>query len=141
MTTEEMGYQLRIYVGTAGQDASSQVTIAVDVDYDFGTEKGETSDRGTGGLPPIKYENVTKRVISITFNINNDPDDAQALTLIAATVSGLPVSLKLTTGSGVTLFHGDVNLTKKLGAPLAGSQTYDFTATPTKQAGRVATLG
>lgn len=138
---EEMGYQLKLFVGTAGQEAATQVEKAVDVDYDLGTATGETTDRGTGGLPPIQYENVTKRIPTVTWNMNNDPDDAVTLILIAAAAAGTPVSIKVTTGSGVELIKGDVNLKKKYNAPLAGPGTYDFTATMTKQAGRTATLG
>lgn len=138
---EEMGYQTRLYVGTAGQDASTQVENALDVDYKVATQKGPTTDRGTGGLPPITTENVTQRGITITWGMNNDPDNAQLLLFQAAAIAGAPISIKLTTGSGAVLFHGDVILEKDYDAPLAGSATYNFTAVPTKQSGRAPTLG
>lgn len=138
---EEMGFQTRLYVGTAGQDAATQVENALDVDYKIATQKGPTTARGTGGLPPITTENVTQRGVTITWGMNNDPDDAPLLTIIAAAKLGEPISIKLTTGSGVTLFHGDCILEKDYDAPLAGSATYNFTAVPTKQSGRTPTLG
>lgn len=138
---EEMGYQLKGYVGTAGQQATTQLTNATDLDYDIATQKGATTSRGTGGLPPITTENVTQRGITITFTLNDDPDDSQTTTLLAAAAAGSPISFLLKTGNDTTLFDGDVNVDKKLNAPLSGPATYDFTLTPTKQSGRAPTLG
>ncbi len=73
--------------------------------------------------------------------MNNDPADTQLTTLIAAAISGAAIALKIATTSGATLFDGDCTIAKKLNAPLAGEATYDFTATPTKSAGRAPTLG
>lgn len=138
---EEMGYQTRLYVGTAGTTASTQVENALDVDYKIATQKGPTTDRGTGGDPPITTENVTQRGVTITWGMNNDPDNAQLLLFQAAAIVGAPISIKVVTGSVAVLFDGDVILEKDYDAPLAGSATYSFTAVPTKQSGRKPTLG
>lgn len=139
---EEMGYQLRLYLGTAGTTAATQITQATDIDYDVATTKGNTTSRGTGGLPPIMTENVTQRQVTVTWKQLNDPtNDTTLATLIAAAIAGNPMALKLTTGSGATLLDCDVVLTKKYNAPLTGEGTYDFTATPTKQMGRTPTIG
>ncbi len=139
---EEMGFQTKLYVGTAGQDATTQVENALDVDYKIATQKGPTTNRGTGGLPPITTENVTQRGVTITWGMNNDDDEANLLLFVGAAKTGTPISVKLVTGgTGVTLFHGDVILEKDYDAPLAGSATYNFTAVPTKQAGRTPILG
>lgn len=138
---EEMGFQTRLYVGTAGTVATTQVENALDVDYKIATQKGATTDRGTGGAPPITTENVTQRGVTITWGMNNDPDNAQLLLFQAAAIAGNPISIKLVTGSGATLFDGDVILEKDYDAPLAGPATYNFTAVPTKQLGRTPTLG
>lgn len=138
---EEMGFQTRLYVGTAGQNAETQVENALDVDYKIATKKGATTDRGTGGLPPITTENVTQRGVTITWGMNNDPDNAQLLLFQAAAIAGAPIAIKVTTGSGAVLFHGDVILDKDYDAPLDGPATYSFTAVPTKQSGRAPTIG
>ena len=138
---EEMGYQQLLYIGTAGSAAATQVTNATDVDYDLAPEKGATTNRGTGGNVPITTENVTQLGVTLTWKMNNDPADSQLTTLIAAAIAGAAIAMKITTTSAVTLVDADFTISKKLNAPLSGESTYDFTATPTKSAGRAPTLG
>lgn len=138
---ENMGYSLVGYCGTAGQTPATQLTNATDMDYDVATDKGETTSRGTGGNPPIKTENVTKRNVTITFTMNDDPDEAQLTTLLGAKGAGTPISFKLVVGgTASTLFQGDCIVDAKYNAPLSGPATWDFTLVPTKQAGVVPTV-
>lgn len=138
---EEMGYHLKLYVGNAGATAATQITGAEDVDYDLAPQKGSTTDRGTGGNVPITTENVSQLGVTITWKQHVNQNDTTLTTLIAAAISGLPVAVKLATLGGSTIFDGDCTLQKKYNAPLADVASYDFTATPTKQAGRTPTLG
>ena len=138
---EEMGHELKIYVGTAGSAATEQVETATDIDYSMDPQKAPTTDRGTGAPIPITTENVVQRGVTITWTMNNDHNDTKLATLIAATVAGEAFALKLVTASNATIFDGDVTASKKYNAPLAGPGTYDFSATPTKKAGRKPTLG
>lgn len=139
--SDEMGYQAKLYIGTAGSAATTQVLQATDVDYDLALEKGSTTVRGTSGNVPIKTENATVRAVTVTWKMINDPTDSVLTTIIAACIAGAALAVKLTTGSGATLFDGDCTVTKKYNAPLAGEGSYDFSATPTKSAGRSPTLG
>lgn len=138
---EEMGYQLALYVGAAGATAAAQITGAEDVDYDIQPQKGSTTNRGTGGNVPITTENVAALNVTITWKQHNNQNDTTLTTLLAAAKAGLPVAVKLVTLAGATLFDGDCTLSKKYNAPLGGTASYDFTATPTKQAGRSPILG
>jgi hypothetical protein len=139
--SDEMGYQCKLYIGTAGAAAATQVTNATDVDYDLAPEKGSTTVRGTSGRVPIKTENVTLLSPTITWKMLNDPVDANLVLMISAAIGGAALAIKVTTGSGAVLFDGDCTLSKKYNAGMAGESTYDFTATPTKSAGRGPTLG
>jgi len=138
---EEMGYQLALYVGAAGATAATQITGAEDVDYDLAPQKGQTTNRGTGGNVPIVTENVVSLQPTVTWTQHNNQNDTTLTTLLAAAKVGLPVALKLVTLAGATLIDGDFTLSKKYNAPLAGTGTYDFVGTATKQAGRTVTLG
>lgn len=138
---EEMGYQLALYIGAAGATAATQITGAEDVDYEITPQKGATTDRGTGGNVPITTENVAQLGVQITWKQHVNQNDTTLTTLIAAAKTGLPVAIKLVTLAGATIFDGDCTLQKKYNAPLADTASYDFTATPTKQAGRIPTLG
>lgn len=138
---EEMGYQSKLYIGTAGSTATTQVEGATNIDYDLALEKGDTTTRGTSGNVPIKTENATQRGVTVTWSMVNNPTDTVMTTIIAACITGAALAVKLTTGSGATLFDGDCTVAKKYNAPLNGEASYDFTATPTKSAGRSPTLG
>jgi hypothetical protein len=138
---DEMGYQKKLYIGTAGTTAASQVLQATDIDYDLGYDFGNTTVRGAGTSVPIETQNPTTRKAKITWKMIDDPTDARLITLLAAAKDALAVALKLTDGAGNVLFDGDVYIPKKCGAPLKGESTYDFEANPTKSAGRSPTLG
>jgi hypothetical protein len=138
---EEMGYQKRLYIGTAGAAASTLVTNATDIDYDQKNEKGSTSSRGDGNSVPIKTQNITQRAITITWKMNDDPADSVLTTILAAAKTGAALALKLVTGSGATRFDGDITIDKKESDPFEKESTFDFSAEPTKSAGRAPTLG
>jgi len=138
---EEMGYQTTLWIGTAGAQADTQVTAATDVDYDLAPEKGPTTVRGTSGFVPIKTENVLLRAVTLTWKMANDPANAQLTTMLAAAKAGGALAVMVKTGSGAILYDGDCTLAKKYNAPMGGEANYDFTATPTKSAGRAPTLG
>lgn len=138
---EEMGYQLKLYVGAAGAPAATQIEGATDVDYNLAPTKAPTTDRGTGGNVPTEYENVVGNKPTVTWKQHNNSNDTTLATLIAAAIAGLPVAVKIVTLAGATLVDGDFTLQKDLTGPLAGEQLYTFTGTATKQAGRRCTLG
>lgn len=138
---EEMGYQKKLYIGTAGSTATQQVTQATDVEYDLAPEKASTMSRGDGNSIPIKTERVVSLAPTVTFKMLDDPTDARLITLLAAAKTGAPVAVKVTDNGGGTLFDGDMTLSKKLSGPLGGEGTYDFTGTATKQSGRMPILG
>jgi hypothetical protein len=139
--SEEMGFEQKLYIGTAGTTAATQVTNATDVDYDLQPEKGSTTGRGTGATVPIKTERVTQLGATVNWKMLNDPADAVLILMIAAAKTGAPLALKVTTKSGAVLFDGDCTLSKKHSGPLSGESMYDFTGTPTKEAGRQPILG
>jgi len=138
---DEMGYELHLYIGVEGSTATTLVEQATDIDYDLAIEKGSTTVRGTGGNVPIKTGNAVLRAAVITWSMINDPTDTVLGTMINRAITGNPLAVKLTTGSGATLFDGDCIVGKKYNAPLGAEGTYDFTAEPTKKMGRSPTLG
>jgi hypothetical protein len=138
---DEMGYQPKLKVGAAGGTASTTVEQAKDIAYSLQLQRGPTTVRGTGGNVPITTSNATQRTVVITWTMQNDPSDSVLATIIAACITGWPLALKLETGSGATLFDGDCTISKDMDDPLEGSSEYSFSAEPTKQSGRLPTLG
>jgi hypothetical protein len=52
--SDEMGYQKKLYVGTAGSAATTQVLQATDVDYNVDYDFGNTTVRGASTSVPIE---------------------------------------------------------------------------------------
>lgn len=138
---DEMGYQKKLYIGTAGTTAASQVLQATDIDYDLGYDFGNTTVRGDGTSVPIETQNPTCRKAKVTWKMIDDPTDARLITLLAAAAAATAIALKVTDGAGNVLINADGFIPKKCGAPLKGESTYDFEFNPTKSSGRTPVLG
>ena len=136
-----MGYARQLFVGTAGTTASTQVTNVLDLNYDKNPTYGPTTERGDGSGPVIESEKITARKPTITWSMNNKPNDTQLATLRAAADSAtgtIAIVLKEndSSGSAQTIVDGDFNVTYNEPNPLTGSSTFDFTATPSADHGR-----
>jgi len=138
---DEMGYQKKLYIGTAGSTATNQVLQATDIDYDLSYDFGNTTVRSDGTTVPIETQNPTCRKAKVTWKMIDDPTDARLITLLAAAAGATAIALKLTDGSGNVLVNADGYIPKKCGAPLKGESTYDFEFSPTKSAGRTPVIG
>ncbi len=135
-TPTRMGFEGRIYHGTAGTTAATEMLSATDISTTITPKKASTTTRGAGTSPPMETERVVSIGMSVEFTLLNKSGETHLGTLRAAAAAGTPVSLCMkdsTSGSG---FDGDVTLECKEGSPLAGEQTFVFTATPTNEAGR-----
>ncbi len=125
-----MGFEGILKTGTKGSSATNAITTVRDVNYEFSTEKGETSSRGDGTAPPMKSERVTQIMSKITFTMINKTSDTNLTAMLTAAATGNPVALRMldyTSGKG---FDGDVILDYKRGEPYKGEQTLDFEAVP-----------
>jgi len=137
---EKMGFEGLTYYGTAGSTASTPIVIIRDTTYSVDPTKASTTSKGAGTSAPIETEDVVSLKFSYDFNLTNDITDAAVAALWAAAVAGTPVALRTKDHASGKGFDGDVTLSVKNGAPLAGEQTFDFTATPTKKSGRAPVL-
>jgi len=136
MPTTKMGFEGRIYVGGTGSTAATLLENVKDIAYNLDIEKGDTTVRGDSTTVPIKTEDPTLRTVSIEWTMINDTTDAnyEALRVAAAAGSAKAIRTKdHATGKG---FDGDCSLSMQNGMPLAGEQTTQFTATPSRGYGR-----
>lgn len=135
-----MGYETQLFYGTAGSTGATQITNAVDVDYNMDPERGETTTRGDGTAVPIVTSRVTALKPTITWKMLNKPADTTLAALIAAAKTGAAVALRTKNYASGSGFDGDVTLTCKQGAPLKGEGTFEFTAEATEESLRVPSL-
>ena len=136
-----MGYARQLFCGTVGATATTQVTNVLDLNYDKNPTFGPTSERGDGSAPVVESEKITARKPTITWSMNNKPNDTQLATLRAAADSATgTIALVLkendSAGEATVIVDGDFNVTYNEPNPLTGSSTFDFSATPSADAGR-----
>jgi hypothetical protein len=129
----KMGFEGVLYYGAAGSTAATQITNRRDVNYTIDNEKGDTTIAGAGSTPPIKTARVTAIVLSIEWTMLNRTDDTTLTALRTAAAAGTAVAIRTKDYSSGKGFDGDVILSQKDGMPIAGEQTFVFTAEPTDE--------
>ena len=128
--TKKMGYEALLYYGAAGSTAATLITNCRDVAYNITPQTAPTTVKGAGSSPPTETFRVVGRQAQLTWTMTNKSDDSTLTALRAAAANGTTVALRYLPHSGGTGFDGDVVLQCENGAPLAGEQTFNFTATP-----------
>ncbi len=133
-----MGFEGRIYYGTAGTTASTEMTEeSVDISYAITPDRSPSHGRGAGTTPPLKCARVTAIGMKIDFSVLNKPASKTTLqTLAAAAAAGTPIALRTKDYALGKGFDGDVTLEYKGDYPRDGEQAHAFTAEPTNEKGR-----
>lgn len=135
-----MGYETLLYLGTAGATASSQVTNAVDVDYNLDPQRGDTTTRGDASAVPIETSRVTSIKPTVTFKSLNKLADTLLATLLTAAATGAPLAVRTKSGSTGKGYDGDMTFTVKHSSPLKGEGAFEFTGEATEESLRVPQL-
>ena len=129
---KKIGYKGVFMYGAAGAAASTVCKTVRDVTINLTPERGDTSNRES----QIKLGMVTQVALSVEWNMTVDAADPAYQTMLAAAIACDPIALNLPNGGP----NGDFTLGYKKGEPLNGAQTYDFTAEPTDERGRLPTI-
>lgn len=143
MAKKRQGWEVKLYRGTAGSTAATQITNAQDIELDAPIDYGETTARGAGTLIPHKDRGPVAIDCKITFKmvVKDSDTNLTALTAAAANTTPTPIAIKYENPVTGTVFDGDCYLKFKDGAPVGGAATYDFEAIPTTDGGREWLLG
>lgn len=136
MGLQKMGFEGLIYKGTAGSTAASLLENTKDISVTKEHTRGNTTVRGDSTEAPMQTEDVTVRVASIQWTMIHDTSDTLYEDLCEAADSGEAVAIRTKKHSSGKGFDGDCTITAQDGMPLEGEQTTQFTATPTRAAGR-----
>lgn len=137
MAKSRKGYERKVYIGTAGSTASTQLLHVIDANVTKGVERADETDRGDGSAIPKKHEMVVQRTREITFSYRYYDSDSNMSTLIAAMEAGTSLAIKVERyASGEVEFDGDVTLDYSSPGPLTDGQVIEFTCMPTRDAGR-----
>ncbi|HJS06713.1 MAG TPA: hypothetical protein VJ809_03610, partial [Pirellulales bacterium] len=118
-----MGFEGKILQGAAGSEATGEIENSRDITYGLDHEKGETTVRGDGSVPPMKTERVAARVASIEFEMTVVEGDSNLTDLLTAAAIGGPIAIRTKHKDSGKGFDGDCTVTWSHGKPLKGEQT------------------
>ena len=127
MGVRRVGFEGKLYWGTAGSTAATELTIARDVNYQFTGAKADVSDRAS----IIEYSRTAMVGFSLDFEVNNDATNAFLAAVRAAAAAGTAIAFKTldrTSGYGC---DGDFIVDLGEGQPLKDAQRLRVTCTPT----------
>jgi len=130
--TDRMGYELRIFYGTAGSTATNLIENAMDVDVNQDPTWGNTTTRGDGSVPPIQTARVTTRAFEASWTMLNKTGDAALTAIRAAAAAGTPLAIRTEDYNGGTGFDGDCEFGVSQTAPIEGEQAFTVTARATR---------
>lgn len=129
MGVRRIGFEGKLYWGTAGSTASTELTIARDVSYKAEQVKGDVSDRAS----LHEYERACMLKTSIEFEVNNDTSNAFIAALRAAVVACTPIALRTRDYSSGWGADGDFNVSIDESQPLKDAQRIKVSATPNNE--------
>jgi hypothetical protein len=128
-----MGFVGKLYWGAAGSTASTELTIARDVNYKFEPVEGDVSDRAS----IIELVDVAMVKFSLEFEVNNKDTDGFIAAVRTAAATGGAIAFRTrdkASGYGV---DGDFIIGDDEGQPLKDAQRLKVSAKPTDKAGRI----
>jgi hypothetical protein len=125
----QMGFEGLIYYGTAGSTATTLIGNSRDITETYETEDGDTTVRGTSGIPIGTYR-VTRLNYSLEWTMLNKSSDTTLTALRAAAATGAPVAIRTLDHSGSVGFNGDMIIKVSKGKPIQGEQTFQFSGLP-----------
>lgn len=121
-----IGFEGKVYHGTAGSTASTELTIVREVNYAIDPSEADVSDRAS----IIEYSRTAMVKFSIDMEVNNDASNAFVAAIRAAAVGGGTIALRLrdkTSGWGP---DGDFNVKLDESQPLKDAQRLKLSFTP-----------
>lgn len=120
MALEKFGFEAKMYYGTAGSSAASELSIVRDVTLNVESTEAETTTRGTGGF---KTYAAGLKDATVEFNMKWDPSNAGFEAIRDAYVGRTAVALKILDGAAgegldadfvITKFNRSENLDEKI---------------------------
>lgn len=127
-----LGFECKLYRGTAGVKAATEVTTAKDVSPGFTADQVEASNRASS------YKKYLQGMIDagVEFNFDFDATDAHCMAFLTAAVNRTDLAVYVELATGVGLDMDCCIFTSSLDQPLADTQKISFTAKPSARAGR-----
>jgi len=124
--TRRIGFEGKLYWGTAGSTASTELTIARDVSYSIQPTTADVSDRSS----IIDHSRVAGVTVGLEFEVNNDNDNAFIAAVRAAAIAGTTIAFRTRDRTNGVGLDGDFNVGLDESQALRDAQRIGVTCTP-----------
>lgn len=127
-----MGFEGKLYWGSSGSTAATELTIARDVTYRFENDEADVSDRAS----IINLMDVAGVSFSLEFEVNNQSSNSFIAAVRTAAAAGTPMAFKtrdVSAGYGV---DADFIVSVDENQALRDAQRLRVSAKPTDAGGR-----
>lgn len=132
---KRMGLEGKLYWGTAGSTAATELKIARDVSYKLENTEADVSDRNS----IIDLSDVAGIKFSLEFEVNNQSTDAFVAAFRAAVVAGTAIAFRTRDSASGWGVDADFIVSDDESQPLRDAQRIKVTCTPTDKNGRTPT--
>jgi hypothetical protein len=133
--TIKRGFEGKVYIGTAGTTASTQLVERTDITYNLSSEMADSTAAGDGSAPPLKTSEVVAVAAEISWSMLNKTEDAANINaMIDAMKAGTPMAVKVMRhASDSKAFDGDCLLDFGSAMPLSENQKFEIMANVTRR--------
>ena len=127
--TRRIGFEGKLYWGSAGSTAATELTIARDVSYKAEPVLADTSDRANIS----EHSRATLVKTSIEFEVNNDNSNSFVAAVRAAAVAGTAIAFRTKDYASGWGADGDFNVSIDESQPLKDAQRIKVSASPNNE--------
>lgn len=138
--SDVMGYHGKLYYGTKGSTAATQITGRKEVNYKTETSVGDTTEAGAGSNVPITTGEATQITPSLDFSLVFKNNSSAITALLAASKTGNPIAIRYIPEGTMNGFDCDCVIDDEQGSPLDGEATLKFTVKAVSNALRTPVL-
>ena len=127
-----IGFELKLFRGTSGTKAATEVTTAKDVTPAHKADEVEASDRRS------MYKKYIQGMIEagVEFNFDFDKNDAHCMAFLAASINRTDISVYVELAAGVGLDMDACIFINSSDQPLAETEKISFNAKPSAKSSR-----
>jgi hypothetical protein len=127
MGVRRIGFEGKLYYGTAGSTAATELTIARDVSYKIESTSVDVTDRAS----IFEYSRTATVKVGLEFEVNNDASNAFVAAVRAAATAGTAIAFRTRDYSSGYGLDGDFIVSLDESQPLKDAQRIKVSAMPT----------
>ena len=135
--TIKRGFEGKVYIGTAGTTAGTQLTERTDITYNITTETADSTAAGDGTTIPQKTVEAVAVAVEISWSMLYKTEDTNIATMLnncGGSGIGTPMAVKIMRhGSDADVFDGDCFLDIASAMPLSENQKFEIKASVTRR--------